>query len=138
MAALFFIILRVHAPGACLPFCRRTSAEPASFPASLGLLAVALSRGLAAADMALIHIFLQHLAHLPRQRRVELAQPLGDVLMHGGLADFKLAGGAAHRCARLKNIVCNAQHSFLYISLHCSVPFYGVCRSYEARSFFMK
>lgn len=138
-ALLFYYFARPYARrlSVFLPLCAAT--EPAALhPAGLCLLAVALSGGLAAADMALIHIFLQHLAHLPGQRRVELSQPLGYILVHGGFADFKFAGGAAHCRARLENIVCNAQHSLLYISLHCSVPFYGVCRSYEARTFFMK
>lgn len=60
--------------------------------------------GLAAAEMTLGKILLEHLFDAQIQFKIDALKPLRDVLMHGGFAGAEGDGAGADRTARLYNI----------------------------------
>ena len=60
--------------------------------------------GLAAAEMTLGKILLEHLFDAQIQFKIDALKPLCDVLMHGGFAGAEGDGAGADRAARFYNI----------------------------------
>jgi hypothetical protein len=75
--------------------------------------------GVAAADVALALVFVQHGAHPVIQVTVDPAQPPRHVHVHGGFAHGKELRRLAHGRARLRNITAKLLRPFLNQKTHC-------------------
>ena len=85
-------------------------------------LTVLAARRVPAADMPLAQIDAEHLAHPAAQRGIDAEQPLGDVLMYGGLAHAEFRGAGAHRTTRFQNVFRIAAGAPLHILPHSLYP----------------
>ena len=68
--------------------------------------------------MAFRLIIVQHVLHVFRQRRIQLREPLCQILVYRGLADFEMFCRPAHRGLRLQHISRQLQHALFNIILH--------------------
>lgn len=86
------------------------------------LMKVLLSCSHPSSDMPLRLIHVQHLPCLPGKRRVNLEEPLGNILMYRTLTDPKLLRCLPHRRAVFYNIICNLHGSLLNIIFQKNPP----------------
>ena len=81
-----------------------------------------LSRSHPTPDMPLRLVRIQHLAGFTGKGRVDLAEPLGDILMYRTLADPKLLRRLPHSRVIFYNIISNLHGSFLNIIFQKNPP----------------
>ena len=86
------------------------------------LMKILLSRSHPAPDMTLRLVRIQHLTGFPGKGRVDLAEPLGNILMYRTLADPELLRCLPHRRAVFYNIICNLHGPLLNIIFQKNPP----------------
>ena len=72
--------------------------------------------------MPLRFIHIQHLPRFPGQGRIDLEEPLGDILMYRTLTDPKLLRRLPHSRVILNYIISNLHGSFLNVIFQKNPP----------------
>lgn len=86
------------------------------------LMKILLSRSHPSPDMALRFIHIQHLSRFPRQRWVDLEEPLGDIFMYRTLTNPELLRSLPHSRVILNYIISNLHGSFLNVIFQKNPP----------------